>query len=87
MWAHRKKCAQTAHKGVLIIRLLIRRGVVNLTFSRHCIILQVFIVGGNLVNHAAVRQKLNDSVGCGLDYLVVTAGEQYHAREFDHTVV
>ena len=58
-----------------------------MTFSCHLIALQVLVVGGDLIDHSAVRQQLDDTVGGSLYNLVVTGGEQQHARELDETVV
>ena len=55
--------------------------------SGHGVALQVLVVGGDLIDHGAVGQKLDDAVRRGLHDLVVTGGEQKHARELDQSVV
>ena len=47
----------------------------TLTFSRHLVIFEIFVIAGNLINKCAVRQKFDDPVRCGLHDLMVTGRE------------
>ena len=51
------------------------RFAVDGTLSGHGIAFQIFVVGGNLVDHGTVWQKLNNAVGCSLHNLMIPGGE------------
>ena len=70
---------------ILVILFLVRALSIDGTLSCHLIALQVLVVGGDLIDHSAVRQQLDDTVGGSLYNLVVTGGEQQHARELDES--
>ena len=69
----------------LIILLCLYR--VCLSLSRHLITLEILIVCCDLVDEVSARYDLHDTVCSRLDDLMVSLGEEKHARELDHTIV
>ena len=60
----------------LVIFFIRRCHCIYRTFSCHLITFQIFVVGGDFVNHGAVWQDFHDAV-CGCLYdLVITGSEE-----------
>ena len=72
---------------LLIICLLAGAGGVYLTFSGHFITFQIFVIGGYLVDNAAVGQELYNTVCRCLYDLMVSGSKKENSRKFYHTVV
>lgn len=67
---------------LVILQLVIHS--VNLAFSCHFITCQIFVVGGNFIDHHAVRQDFHNAVGSRLDELMIVRGKQNNAGELHH---
>ena len=76
-----------AGPGMGSVAVLVPGGHIDGALSGIGIVLQVIVVGGDLVDDGAVRQDLDDAVGRGLNDLVVAAGEELDAGEAHHALV
>ena len=86
------KQAGEVHTSKLVMKDLVILSVffINLedvTFLRHFVACQLFVIGGDLVNQLTVRKDFHDTVGGCLYELMIVRGKKDDSREFDQTVI
>ena len=72
---------------ILVIGSIFFVNLEDVTFLRHFVACQIFVIGGDLVNQLTVRKDFHDTVGGCLHELMVMGSKKDNSREFDQSIV